>query len=67
MHPLILQPICKVQQPKLECAIKFRGELFLSDPFHIIENRLLPNNVIFLRNIGEAHEKVEGSDEGKND
>jgi hypothetical protein len=25
--------------------------LFLSDPFYIIENRLLPNNVIFLRNI----------------
>jgi hypothetical protein len=34
---------------------------FLGDPFHIIENRLLPYDVIFLRNIGEAHEEVEES------
>jgi hypothetical protein len=40
---------------------------FLSNPFHIIENRVLPNDVIFLRNIGEAHEKVEGSNGGKDD
>ena len=31
---------------------------FLSDPFHIIENRLLPNDVILLRNIGEGHEEL---------
>ena len=37
--------------------IKFRGELVLkSDPFHTFENRLLPNDVILLRNIGEGHE-----------
>ena len=30
--------------------------LFLSDLFHTFENRLLPNDVIFLRNIGEGHE-----------
>ena len=27
---------------------------FLSDPFHTFENRLLPNDVILLRNIGEG-------------
>jgi hypothetical protein len=40
---------------------------FLSDPFYIIENRLLPNDVIFLRNIWEAHEEVGGSNGGKDD
>ena len=40
---------------------------FWSDPFHIIENRLLSNDVIFLRNIGEDHEKVEGSNGGIGD
>ena len=29
---------------------------FLSDPFHSFENRLLPNDVILLTNIGEGHE-----------
>ena len=33
---------------------------FLSDPFHIFENRLLPYDVIFLRNIGEGHERLRG-------
>ena len=33
---------------------------FLSDPFHIFENILLPNDVIFLRNIGEDHEGLRG-------
>ena len=27
---------------------------FLSDPFYTFENRLLPNDVILLRNIGEG-------------
>jgi hypothetical protein len=40
--------------------------LFLSNPFHIIENRLLSNDVTFL-NIGEAHGEVEGSNGGKDD
>ena len=30
---------------------------FLSDLFHTFENRLLPNDVILLRNIGEGHDK----------
>ena len=29
---------------------------FLSDPFQIYENRLLPNDVLILMNIGEGHE-----------
>jgi hypothetical protein len=29
---------------------------FLSDPFHCFENKLLPKDVIFLRNIGEGRE-----------
>ena len=31
---------------------------FLNDSFHVIENRLLPNDVIFFRNMGEALEEV---------
>ena len=33
---------------------------FLSDHFHTFEYRLLPNNVILLRNIGEGHEVLRG-------
>jgi hypothetical protein len=51
----------------LNVPTKFRGEPFLSDPFHTIENRLLPNDFIFLRNIGEAYEEVGGSNGGKDD
>ena len=29
--------------------------------FHTFENRLLPNDVILLRNIGEGHEGLRGS------
>ena len=41
--------------------------LFLSDPFHTFENRLLPNDVIFLRNIGEGHEGLRGHRGGDDD
>jgi hypothetical protein len=34
---------------------------FLSDPFYTFENRLLPNDVILIRNIGEGHEELRGS------
>ena len=37
---------------------------FLSDSFYTFENRLLPNDVIFLRNIGEGHEGLRGSGGG---
>ena len=33
---------------------------FLSDPFRTFENRLLPNDVILLRNIREGHEGLRG-------
>jgi len=38
---------------------------FLSDPFHTFENRLLPNDVILLRNIEEGHEELGGSVEAQ--
>jgi hypothetical protein len=31
---------------------------FLSDHFYTFDNRLLPNDVILLRNIGEVHEEL---------
>ena len=40
---------------------------FLSDTFHTFENRLLPNDVILLRNIGEGHEGLRGSGGGDDD
>ena len=41
--------------------------LFLNDPFHTFENRLLPNDVILLRNIGEGHEGLRGRGGGDDD
>ena len=40
---------------------------FLSDTFYTFENRLLPNDVILLRNIGEGHEGLRGSGGGDDD
>ena len=40
---------------------------FLSDPFHTFENRLLPNDVILLRNIGGGHEELTGRGGGVDD
>ena len=40
---------------------------FLSDHFHTFENRLLPNDVILLRNIGEGHEVLRGRGGGIDD
>jgi hypothetical protein len=40
---------------------------FLSDPFYTFKNRLLPNDVILIRNIGESHEKLRGSGGGDDD
>ena len=40
---------------------------FLSDTFHTFENRLLPNDVILLRNIGEGHKGLRGSGGGDDD
>ena len=49
------------------CKLNLEVSSFLSDPFHTFENRLLPNNVIFLKNIGEGHEELGGRDGGKDD
>jgi hypothetical protein len=40
---------------------------FLSDTFHTFENRLLPNDVILLRNNGEALEEPRGRGGGEQD
>jgi hypothetical protein len=40
---------------------------FLSDPFYTFKNRLLPNDVILIRNIGEGHEELRGSGGGDDD
>jgi hypothetical protein len=39
----------------------------LSDPFYTFKNRLLPNDVILIRNIGEGHEELRGSGGGDDD
>ena len=39
----------------------------LSDHFHTFENRLLPNHVILLRNIGEGREGLRGRSGGIDD
>ena len=40
---------------------------FLSDHFHTFENRLLPNDVILLRNIGEGHKGLRRCGGGDDD
>ena len=40
---------------------------FLSDTFHTFENRLLPNDVILLRNNGDALEELGGRGGGEQD
>ena len=40
---------------------------FLSDHFHTFANRLLPNDVILLRNSGEGHEGFRGHGGGEDD
>ena len=40
------------------CQLNLEESSFLIDPFHTFENRLLPNDVILLRNIGEGYEEL---------
>ena len=40
---------------------------FLRDSFHTFDNRLLPNDVILLRNIGDGHEGLRGHGGGNDD
>ena len=49
------------------CQLNLEVSSFLSDPFHTFENRLLPNDVILLRNIVEGHEGLRGRGGGNND
>ena len=49
------------------CQLNLEVSSLLSDPVHILENRLLPNVVILLRNIGEGHEGLRGRGGGDDD
>ena len=62
--PTVMQgPMTQARMRQLNLEVSS----FLSDPFHIFQNRLLPNDVIFLRNIGEGHEGLRGSGGGVDD
>ena len=53
--PTVMQgPMTRARMRQLNLEVSS----FLSDPFHTFENRLLPNDVILLRNIGEGHEEL---------
>ena len=56
-------PMTRARKRQLNLEVS----LFLSDTFHTFENRLLPNDVILLRNIGEDHEGLRGSGGGDDD
>ena len=62
--PTIIQgPMTQARMRQLNLEVSS----FLSDPFHTFENRLLPNDVILLRNIEEGHEELGGSCGGAED
>ena len=51
--PTIMQgPMTRARMRQLNLEVSS----FLSDPFYTFENRLLPNDVILLRNIREGYE-----------
>ena len=53
--PTIMQgPMTRARMHQLNLEVSS----FLSNHFHPFENRLLPNNVILLRNIGDGHEEL---------
>ena len=53
--PTVMQgPMIRARMRQLNLEVSS----FLSNPFHTFENRLLPNDVILLRNIGEGHEEL---------
>ena len=56
--PTVMQgPMTRARKRQLNLEVSS----FLSDTFHTFENRLLPNDVILLRNIGEGHKGLRGS------
>ena len=58
---LVNSLVASKQLPNLEVSS------FLSDSFYTFENRLLPNDVILLRNIGVGHEGLRGRGGGEDD
>ena len=55
--PTVMQgPMTRARMRQLNLEVTS----FLSDPFQTFENRLLPNDVILLRNIGDGHEGLRG-------
>ena len=62
--PTVMQgPMTRARMRQLNLEVSS----FLSDPFYTFENRLLPNDVILLRNIGEGHEGLIGRGGGDDD
>ena len=62
--PTVMQgPMTRARMRQLNLEVSS----FLNDPFHTFENRLLPNDVILLRNIGEGHEQLRGCGGGDDD
>ena len=62
--PTVMQgPMTRARMRQLNLEVSS----FLSDPFHTFENRLLPNDVILLRNIGEGQEGLRGCGGGDDD
>ena len=62
--PTIIQgPMTQARMRQLNLEVSS----FLSNPFHTFENRLLPNDVILLRNTEEGHEELGGSCGGAED
>ena len=62
--PTVMQgPMTRARMRQLNLEVSS----FLSNPFHTFENRLLPNDVILLRNIGEHHEECGGRSGGRED
>ena len=62
--PTVMQgPMTRARMRQLNLEVSS----FLSDHFHTFENRLLPNDVILVRNIGEGHEGHRGRGGGTDD
>jgi hypothetical protein len=63
--PSIMQrgPMTRARRRQLNLEVSS----FLSDLFYTFENKLLPNDVILIRNIREGHEELRGSGGGDDD
>jgi hypothetical protein len=65
LSPSIMQGGLMTQTRRRQLNLEVSS--FLSDPFYTFENRLLPNDVILIRNIREGHEELIGSGGGDDD